>query len=48
MFLIEEKLANEILNYMIKHPWIEVNNMVAGLQMLKRPETKNEPKGAAQ
>jgi len=33
-YVIEEKLANTILNYLIKKPYVEVKHMADGLQVL--------------
>jgi hypothetical protein len=43
-FLIDEKLANGILQYLGKQPYIEVFPFVQGLQMLETLEDKKEEK----
>ena len=42
MFLIEEDLANKIINYLAAQKYIDVFQMVAGLQALRRPEVKKK------
>lgn len=45
MFKITEQLANTILNYLASRPYVEVANMIAGLQRLERlQETKDNEK----
>lgn len=41
-FVIEEKLANDILNYLGRQSWIEVNPFIQQLQRLKKIEMKKE------
>jgi len=33
-YIIEEKLANAILNYMISRPYVEVANLIQGLHTM--------------
>jgi len=42
VFKIEEKLANEILNYLAERPMREVENMVNGLRRLEMIELTEE------
>lgn len=39
-FFIEEKFANEIIKYLASRPYIEVYNLIAGMQGLQKFEEK--------
>jgi hypothetical protein len=41
-YIIDEKLATSILNYLIKKPYIEVKHMCDGLQTLQ-PMPEEQP-----
>lgn len=41
-FLIDERLANAILNYLIEKPFKEVAPFIDGLQRLQTPEQVSE------
>lgn len=40
-FIIEEKLANAILDYLVRRPYLEVANLVQSIHLLKPLETKS-------
>jgi hypothetical protein len=42
LYALPEDLANAILNYMADRPWREVNNLIVGMQNLRRVPTWDE------
>jgi len=42
-FMIEEKLANAILQYLGRQPYLEVVNLITGLMQLKEASPPPEP-----
>lgn len=42
-FVIEEQLANNILNYLARRPWVEVNELVSGLMNLSPASDSQQP-----
>jgi hypothetical protein len=42
MFEISDELAQDVLNYLAKQPFIEVVDMINRLQQMKRVEPKND------
>ena len=42
-YVLDEKVANAILNYLVKQPYIEVANLIQSIQLLPPAEIVDNP-----